>query len=213
MLCSLTANQKKRKNGCRPLVSSFAAMKYENLFQSSRASSWRALQRKPAKLMSPGVGMSDGSNLLSSSKDAPNALSASGVIWSKAWRAKLSSKVLRTTTRLSPTCCSNNVVCSGIGLLFKEGRAVELLVSLLNPFVELGGSDSYKFVYIESIRALEYNHNLFILLVGERGFEPPTPWSRTRCSTRLSHSPTAWVQGARARARAWRVFSLRCALG
>jgi hypothetical protein len=28
------------------------------------------------------------------------------------------------------------------------------------------------------------------VLVGERGFEPPTPWSRTRCSTRLSHSPT-----------------------
>ena len=27
-------------------------------------------------------------------------------------------------------------------------------------------------------------------LVGERGFEPPTPWYRTRCSTRLSHSPT-----------------------
>jgi hypothetical protein len=27
-------------------------------------------------------------------------------------------------------------------------------------------------------------------VVGERGFEPPTPWSRTRCSTRLSHSPT-----------------------
>jgi hypothetical protein len=30
------------------------------------------------------------------------------------------------------------------------------------------------------------------VLVGERGFEPPTPWSRTRCSTRLSHSPTEW---------------------
>ena len=29
-------------------------------------------------------------------------------------------------------------------------------------------------------------------MVGERGFEPPTPWSRTRCSTRLSHSPTVW---------------------
>ena len=27
-------------------------------------------------------------------------------------------------------------------------------------------------------------------LVGARGFEPPTPWSRTRCSTRLSHAPT-----------------------
>jgi hypothetical protein len=31
-------------------------------------------------------------------------------------------------------------------------------------------------------------------LVGERGFEPPTPWSRTRCSTRLSHSPTQTIQ-------------------
>ena len=27
-------------------------------------------------------------------------------------------------------------------------------------------------------------------MVGARGFEPPTPWSRTRCSTRLSHAPT-----------------------
>ena len=29
-----------------------------------------------------------------------------------------------------------------------------------------------------------------IEMVGARGFEPPTPWSRTRCSTRLSHAPT-----------------------
>src|SRR5438270_1263838 len=34
------------------------------------------------------------------------------------------------------------------------------------------------------------NCKLLKVLVGERGFEPPTPWSRTRCSTRLSHSPT-----------------------
>ena len=26
-------------------------------------------------------------------------------------------------------------------------------------------------------------------MVGETGFEPATPWSRTKCSTRLSHSP------------------------
>src|SRR5579862_3357518 len=31
-------------------------------------------------------------------------------------------------------------------------------------------------------------------MVGERGFEPPTPWSRTRCSTRLSHSPIVWQE-------------------
>src|SRR5256712_7070846 len=35
------------------------------------------------------------------------------------------------------------------------------------------------------------NCKLLKVLVGERGFEPPTPWSRTRCSTRLSHSPTS----------------------
>src|SRR5690349_3048251 len=28
-------------------------------------------------------------------------------------------------------------------------------------------------------------------VVGARGFEPPTPRSRTECSTRLSHAPTA----------------------
>src|SRR5205814_8354618 len=28
------------------------------------------------------------------------------------------------------------------------------------------------------------------ILVGARGFEPPTPRSRTECSTRLSHAPT-----------------------
>ena len=27
-------------------------------------------------------------------------------------------------------------------------------------------------------------------VVGARGFEPPTPRSRTECSTRLSHAPT-----------------------
>ena len=27
-------------------------------------------------------------------------------------------------------------------------------------------------------------------LVGARGFEPPTPWSRTRCATRLRYAPT-----------------------
>src|SRR5215831_13498421 len=35
----------------------------------------------------------------------------------------------------------------------------------------------------------EISCNLLKRMVGERGFEPPTPWSRTRCSTRLSHSP------------------------
>ncbi len=31
----------------------------------------------------------------------------------------------------------------------------------------------------------------FFLLVGERGFEPPTHWSQTSCATRLRYSPSA----------------------
>src|SRR5436190_16058771 len=30
--------------------------------------------------------------------------------------------------------------------------------------------------------------------VGARGFEPPTPWSRTRCATRLCYAPEERVQ-------------------
>ena len=31
---------------------------------------------------------------------------------------------------------------------------------------------------------------LRVMMVGERGFEPPAPASRRQCSTRLSYSPT-----------------------
>src|SRR6266568_5446623 len=48
----------------------------------------------------------------------------------------------------------------------------------------------YKFDYTAVDRKPEVRFISLKRLVGERGFEPPTPWSRTRCSTRLSHSPT-----------------------
>src|SRR5258707_8701435 len=34
-------------------------------------------------------------------------------------------------------------------------------------------------------------------MVGARGFEPPTPWSRTRCATRLRYAPTAYARDSR----------------
>ena len=37
---------------------------------------------------------------------------------------------------------------------------------------------------------IEVQRHSPIQMVGARGFEPPTPWSRTRCSTRLSHAPS-----------------------
>ena len=40
------------------------------------------------------------------------------------------------------------------------------------------------------------------VVVGVRGFEPPTPASRTQYSTRLSYTPTAWPRRAD---QLWRV--------
>jgi hypothetical protein len=34
-------------------------------------------------------------------------------------------------------------------------------------------------------------------MVGARGFEPPTPWSRTRCATRLRYAPNVMLSGCR----------------
>jgi hypothetical protein len=51
-------------------------------------------------------------------------------------------------------------------------------------------STVYKIVYIDVDGKPEVQFKCLKIMVGERGFEPPTPWSRTRCSTRLSHSPT-----------------------
>ena len=31
--------------------------------------------------------------------------------------------------------------------------------------------------------------SLFLNMVGEEGFEPPTLWSQTRCATKLRYSP------------------------
>ena len=39
------------------------------------------------------------------------------------------------------------------------------------------------------MRFREKSHNYLFLLVGVRGFEPPTPASRTQYSTRLSYTP------------------------
>ena len=48
----------------------------------------------------------------------------------------------------------------------------------------------YKIAYTAVDEKPEVQFKCLKRLVGERGFDPPTPWSRTRCSTRLSHSPT-----------------------
>jgi hypothetical protein len=48
----------------------------------------------------------------------------------------------------------------------------------------------YNFDTIDVDGKPEVQFKCLKIMVGERGFEPPTPWSRTRCSTRLSHSPT-----------------------
>ena len=34
-------------------------------------------------------------------------------------------------------------------------------------------------------------------MVGKTGFEPATPWSQTKCSTKLSHFPNGALEGIR----------------
>jgi hypothetical protein len=43
----------------------------------------------------------------------------------------------------------------------------------------------YKIVYSGILDDPENRRKLLILMVGERGFEPPTPWSRTACQSLL----------------------------
>src|SRR4051812_16003353 len=48
----------------------------------------------------------------------------------------------------------------------------------------------YKIIYTAVDEKPEVQRNFRKTLVGARGFEPPTPWSRTRCATRLRYAPT-----------------------
>ena len=62
-----------------------------------------------------------------------------------------------------------------------------------NAWNEATGKEKLETIQAEFRRHVQHLDNLNNL-VGERGFEPPTPWSRTRCSTRLSHSPNTIYQ-------------------
>ena len=71
----------------------------------------------------------------------------------------------------------------------RESRKRAATTSESAAMLNLEDLTDYKIVYIAIFGDPGNRFKLLILLVGERGFEPPTPWSRTRCSTRLSHSP------------------------
>ena len=78
-----------------------------------------------------------------------------------------------------------------------------------NSSLTLAGIDAETFQYVLGTRSvLERSHGRYPptltasrrsenpalqgKMVGARGFEPPTPWSRTRCATRLRYAPTEW---------------------
>ena len=60
---------------------------------------------------------------------------------------------------------------------YSKVRLVHFAASAL---IELAGFGCYKFDYSRFFGEPKDGCKLLILLVGERGFEPPTPWSRTR---------------------------------
>jgi hypothetical protein len=56
-----------------------------------------------------------------------------------------------------------------------------------------GGMLVYKIIYSAVDRKPGVRGNSLKRMVGARGFEPPTPWSRTRCATRLRYAPTEGI--------------------
>ena len=80
----------------------------------------------------------------------------------------------------------------------RTGRTPSLTLTSMSAFPRFarrsGIADSRRSAPFESCPQNENIRNPFrdygyFDLVGARGFEPPAPASRTRCSTRLSHAP------------------------
>jgi hypothetical protein len=61
-------------------------------------------------------------------------------------------------------------------------------------FEEARGNLQLQFSYIEKICGPKVARIFMILLVGARGFEPPTPCAQGRCATRLRYAPTGSCQ-------------------
>ena len=66
---------------------------------------------------------------------------------------------------------------------------------LLALFIGLYLKEGGPFGDLDNNKGISVNYTEIPLssMVGKRGFEPPTPASRTLCSTRLSHVPTYTV--------------------
>jgi hypothetical protein len=97
---------------------------------------------------------------------------------------------------------SDRVICVFREAFCKETNQERQWKSMWNSRRRIGVKISdagtvYNFYTIDVDGKPEVQFKSLKRLVGERGFEPPTPWSRTRCSTRLSHSPTAPRKAAR----------------
>ncbi len=58
---------------------------------------------------------------------------------------------------------------------------------------ELRADDDFRILESRTLDVKKaHRSELFsVLLVGVQGFEPWTPWSQTRCATRLRHTPTS----------------------
>ena len=46
-------------------------------------------------------------------------------------------------------------------------------------------------------------------MVGEIGFEPTTPWTQTKCATKLRHSPTHVKQAISCSSYGWRILPIQ----
>ena len=61
---------------------------------------------------------------------------------------------------------------------------------MLRPLITIGATEAIRTLDPRLRRPLLYPTELQTHMVGAAGFEPATPWSQARCSTKLSHAPS-----------------------
>src|SRR5713101_7918470 len=117
-------------------------------------------------------------------------------IFAAQWRREVLPRpqIFDQKMRIRSRCQTDNGnVCASSG---RRSAAVEALPASTEPQKSPSFTTRLLPVEGQSPKAKDatlQNHpgNRGLERVGETGFEPATPWSRTKCSTRLSHSPIA----------------------
>ncbi|CDT49206.1 hypothetical protein VCR5J5_340017 [Vibrio crassostreae] len=79
-----------------------------------------------------------------------------------------------------------------VALQIQQSRSIlatALLYVIIERYFKYQLAPRITFLMTENEKGFSFLRSLFLYMVGEEGFEPPTLWSQTRCATKLRYSP------------------------